>query len=58
MNIHKLVSEAVQYGFKYYEESQHDGQEVPQGNIDQWLMWKLGNISKEEFQKFKEECLK
>lgn len=47
------IFDAVQYGFAYREESQHDGF-VPVGNILQWIMYKkcLEEIP-EEFKKFK-----
>lgn len=54
MTSYELILEAVQYGFKYAQESQHDGESVPIGNIEQWIMWKKGFLYKEELELFKQ----
>lgn len=45
--------DAVQYGFEYAIESQNDGKAVPQGNVDQFIMYRLGFKTREEFENFK-----
>jgi len=48
-----LITQAVEYGFK----SAQEGQDIPQGNIDQWLMWKVEMISKAQLEQFKTKRL-
>lgn len=52
-DIHKLVVDAVQHGFWYAQNSQHDGKAVPLGNIEQWLMGHLGFRTKTELDFFR-----
>jgi len=39
----EIIKDAVDYGFKYASESQHDGY-VPEGNILQWYSTRLGKF--------------
>lgn len=46
--------EAVNYGFKYALESQHNNEFVPNGNILQWIMYKRNLLEiPKEFEIFK-----
>lgn len=50
------VVEAVQYGFDYSLNSQHDGKRVPIGNTLQWLMSKKDLLEvPKEFEEIKEK---
>lgn len=48
-----LAIEAIKYGKRYATESMNDGVQVPVGNIEQWLKWKLKFSTKEELENFK-----
>lgn len=50
---YKLLTEAIHYGFQYALTSQNDGKAVPEGNVDQWMMWKLGIQTEKEWNAFK-----
>lgn len=48
------IIDAVQYGFEYRAESQNNGENVPLGNILQWLMAKKDLVDvPEEFKEIK-----
>ena len=48
------IINAVQYGFEYRENSQHDNVSVPVGNILQWIMYKKNLLEiPKEFDEFR-----